>query len=91
MFSKNMTTAFGPVNTSQSPYARLKTLEFRKVALNEGFWAKKININRKISLHFGFEMLQKAGNFDNLRIAAGLIKGNYRGYVFKDSDIYKWL
>ncbi len=45
----------------------------------------------KISLYFGFEMLKKAGNFDNLRIAAGSIKGNYRGYVFQDSDIYKWL
>jgi DUF1680 family protein len=36
-------------------------------------------------------MLEKSGNFDNLRIAAGLIKGDYRGYVFQDSDIYKWL
>ena len=79
------------MNTSQSPHARLKTLEFKNVSLNEGFWTKKINVNRKISLRFGFEMLEKAGNFDNLRIAAGLIKGNYRGYVFLDSDIYKWL
>jgi hypothetical protein len=90
-FSNVSIAGFGPVNTSQSPHARLKTLEFKNVALNEGFWTKKIHVNRKISLHFGFEMLQKAGNFDNLRIAAGLIKGNYRGYVFLDSDIYKWL
>ena len=66
-------------------------MEFKNVSLNEGFWTKKLNVNRKISLHFGFEMLEKAGNFDNLRIAAGLIKGNYRGYVFIDLDIYKWL
>jgi DUF1680 family protein len=79
------------VNTSQSPHARLKTLEFRDVSLNEGFWAKKTRVNRKISLRFGFEMLTKAGNFDNLRIAAGLTTGNYRGYFFQDSDIYKWL
>ena len=52
---------------------------------------KKLTVNREISLRFGFEMLEKSGNFDNLRIAAGLIKGNYRGYVFQDSDIYKWL
>jgi hypothetical protein len=58
------------------------TLEFKNVSLNEGFLDQKTNVNRKISLHFGFEMLKKAGNFDNLRIAAGLIKGNYRGYVF---------
>ena len=82
---------FGPTDTSQSPFAHWKTLEFKNISLNEGFWTKKQSINRKVSLHFGFEMLTKAGNFDNLRIAAGLIKGNYRGYVFIDSDIYKWL
>jgi len=91
MFPHDKSTGFGPVNTSRSPHARLKTLEFRNVLLNEGFWTKKININRKTSLQFGFEMLEKAGNFDNLRIAAGSIKGTYRGYVFQDSDIYKWL
>jgi len=91
MFSHDKNTGFGPVNTSRSPHAILNTLEFRNVSLHEGFWTKKININRKISLLFGFEMLEKAGNFDNLRIAAGSIKGNYQGYVFQDSDIYKWL
>jgi len=91
MFPDNKNTGFGPVNTSRSPHARLNTLEFRNVSLNEGFWTKKINVNRKASLQFGFEMLKKAGNFDNLRIAAGSIKGTYRGYVFQDSDIYKWL
>jgi DUF1680 family protein len=91
MFPHDKKTGFGPVNTSRSPHACLKTFEFRNVSLHEGFWTKKINVNRKTSLHFGFEMLKKAGNFDNLRIAAGSIKGNYRGYVFIDSDIYKWL
>jgi len=91
MFPHDKTTGFGPVNTSQSPHAQLNTLEFRNVSLKEGFWTKKTNVNRKVSLHFGFGMLEKAGNFNNLCIAAGLIKGNYRGYVFIDSDIYKWL
>ena len=91
MLSDNKNLGLGPVNTSQSPYARWKTLEFKSVSLNTGFWTKKINVNRKLSLYFGFEMLEKSGNFDNLRIAAGSIKGNYRGYVFQDSDIYKWL
>ena len=56
-FSNVSIAGFGPANTSQSPHARLKTLEFRNVSLNEGFWVKKTNVNRKISLHFGFEML----------------------------------
>ena len=91
MLSHDDYPGVGPVDTSKSPYACLKTLKFKRVSLNEGFWTKKSTINRKRSLRFGFEMLEKAGNFDNLRIAAGLIKGNYRGYVFQDSDIYKWL
>jgi len=91
MFSDAKNTGFGPVNTSRSPYTRLKTLKFRNISLDEGFWTKRISVNRKISLRFGFKMLTKAGNFDNLRIAGGLSKGNYRGYVFQDSDIYKWL
>lgn len=27
----------------------------------------------------------------NLRIAAGLIEGNFQGYPFQDTDVYKWL
>lgn len=27
----------------------------------------------------------------NLRIAAGRLKGNFKGFVFQDSDVYKWL
>ena len=91
MFPHDNNQGFGPVDTSQSPHACLKTLKFKSVSLNEGFWTKKLTVNRKLRLHFGFEMLKKAGNFDNLRIAAGFIKGNFRGYVFQDSDIYKWL
>jgi uncharacterized protein len=85
------TSGFGPVKITHSPHAQLSTFGIKNITLNDGFWSKKISVNRKISLRFGFDMLNKAGNFDNLRLAAGLIKGNYRGYVFIDSDIYKWL
>ncbi len=93
MFSldRDRSLGFGPVDNSKSSHAYWETMEFKSISLNEGFWTKKLNVNRETSLRFGFEMLEKSGNFDNLRIAAGLIKGNYRGYVFIDSDIYKWL
>lgn len=91
MFPHGKRTGFGPVNTLHSPHARLKTLGFRSASLKKGFWTARLEINRKASLRFGFQMLEKSGNFDNLRIAAGLLSGKYRGYVFIDSDIYKWL
>jgi len=91
MVTDTTNPGLGPVDTSHSPHARLQTLDFRSVSLNKGFWTKRVEVNRSVSLRFGFEMLIKAGNFDNLRIAAGSMCGNYQGYVFQDSDIYKWL
>jgi uncharacterized protein len=82
---------YGPLDTSHSLYARWKTLELKQVSLLGGFWAAKQVVNHNNSLHHGFEMLEKNGNFHNLRLAAGLIEGKYRGRNFIDSDVYKWL
>jgi hypothetical protein len=41
---------FGPVDTTQSPYARWKALEFKSVSLSKGFWARKLAVNRETSL-----------------------------------------
>ncbi|MCR4740922.1 MAG: glycoside hydrolase family 127 protein [Lachnospiraceae bacterium] len=34
---------------------------------------------------------EKSHAMENLRIAAGLSKGEHYGWVFQDSDVYKWL
>jgi len=82
----------GSVDRShQSPYALWKALALSNVRLNDGFWATRQAVNRKVSLYYGFEMLEKAGNFHNLRLAAGTTTGSYRGRNFLDSDVYKWL
>lgn len=91
MFSSGNSTGFGPVNTTNSVYARLRTFPFSAIDILDGFWAKRASVNRQTSLFYAYEMLEKSGNFDNMRIAAGLQNGTYRGYVFLDSDIYKWL
>ena len=43
------------------------------------------------SLHHCWEQLEAAGNFNNLRLAAGSGEGEFRGMLFADSDVYKWL
>ncbi len=73
------------------PYARWHMLPLHSVSLTGGFWSQWQEVNRRVSLQHGYQMLEKAGNFDNLRVAAGLIKTQYRGMVFLDSDVYKWL
>jgi uncharacterized protein len=85
------TLGSGPVDSSASPFARWRTLPFEGVRLGEGFWSRRQETNSQISLPLGYKMLETAGNLDDLRLAAGLIEGKYRGPVFMDSDVYKWL
>jgi DUF1680 family protein len=81
----------GPVDTRRSPYACWRTLPLGSVVLGKGFWAKWQAINRRSSLEHGYQMLERAGNLHNFRVASGREQGDYRGRNFLDSDVYKWL
>jgi uncharacterized protein len=81
----------GPVNTAHSPHARWRTLSLGSVTLQGGFWSQWQALNRQTTLEHGFQMLEQAGNLNNLRVAAGRQQGQYRGRNFNDSDVYKWL
>jgi DUF1680 family protein len=81
----------GPVDAEKSPAAILKPLDARAVTIDGGVWASAQSVNRDAALPHGHRMLEAAGNFENLRIAAGRSNGRYRGPVFMDSDVYKWL
>jgi DUF1680 family protein len=69
----------------------LRPLGTESVRIHAGFWADRQRINREVSIPAGHDELERAGNFDNLRIVAGRAAGSYRGRIFNDSDIYKWL
>lgn len=80
------------VKTNPNSFARLHPLPLTSAQITAGLWAEKQAINSQVTLRHGYQMLEKAGNFDNFRLAAGWIQeGAYRGYVFNDSDVYKWL
>lgn len=81
----------GPVATGGSPQARWRTLGPGQVTIGGGIWATRQAVNRRAALPHGWRMLEAAGNLDNLRIAGGRASGAYRGPVFMDSDVYKWL
>jgi len=81
----------GPVDNRHSTQSTLFTLPLTAVHLTHGFWANTQQTNRTISLVHGYDMLEQSGNFANLRLAAGLAEGAYTGYLFADSDVYKWL
>jgi len=88
-----MTTrqAAGPVDGAKSPAATLTTLDAQAVTIEDGLWARRQTVNYETALPHGYRMLEEAGNLENLRIAAGHSSAPYRGPVFMDSDVYKWL
>ncbi|CAM5600816.1 glycoside hydrolase family 127 protein [Streptomyces rochei] len=62
------------------------------VQVHAGFWHTRRQVNARTSIPQGPALLETAGNLSNLRIAAGLADGEFRGaYPFVDSDVYKWL
>src|SRR5574341_350430 len=87
----NSINAAGPVNTSRSPFVRLQTLPLGDLRFKPGFWTGVQATNRRVSLKHGYDMLKKAGNFNNLKLAAGMASGQYVGMVFSDENVYKWL
>ena len=80
--------AMGPIDRHASPRALLHPLEGR---IESGFWADRQRLNRERLLLDGEHWLEEAGNFENLRAAAGRSDAEFRGMVFIDSDVYKWL
>ena len=70
-------------------HARLRAID--DAAIDGGFWADRQRLNHDVLIPDGARRLEEAGNFGNLRAAAGRSEEPFRGMVFHDSDVYKWL
>jgi len=81
----------GPVDNSNSVRSSYRVIPNGAVKITKGFWAERQAINHKASLKHAYSMLNKAGNLHNLKMAAGLETGKYRGMNFSDETVYKWL
>jgi DUF1680 family protein len=79
------------VDTSHSPFARLKPVSLSKIALQKGFWWDRYHTNLEDTLPSQYHMLEQTGRLDNFRRLQGEVPKSYQGYVFNDSDVYKWL
>jgi DUF1680 family protein len=79
------------VDTSNSPYARLKPVPLTAVSLTDAFWAPRLRINREITLPGQYRLLEDTGRIDNFRRAAAKKHIPFPGRYYNDSDVYKWL
>ncbi len=70
----------------------------KKVIVNDGFFGKYIELIKKVALPYQWDVLNDRINnaepshaVRNFKIAAGLLKGDFYGVVFQDTDVFKWL
>jgi DUF1680 family protein len=79
------------VDTSRSPYAKLRPVPVENVHLEDSFWAPRQRILREVTIPTQYQMLEETSRLFNFQRAAGKKKGNFMGLVFNDSDVYKWI
>ncbi|MER7922208.1 beta-L-arabinofuranosidase domain-containing protein [Streptomyces sp. NPDC096057] len=82
-------SSLGPVRLNPAARAALRPAT---TAVDAGFWHTRREVNARVSLPQGPDLLESAGNLHNLRVAAGAVEGEFQGaYPFVDTDVYKWL
>ena len=82
------------VNTSQSPFAKLKSVDMGDVRWTTGFWAERFQVCKESMVpHMMSEYMnpEVSHAFRNFEIAAGEMQGEHVGPAFHDGDFYKIL
>ena len=84
----------GITDTARSPHAKLHSVGMNEVRWTSGFWSDRSSTTRNATVPAIWDAMNTPGNgayFPNLRVAAGLDKGAYKGTVYGDGDVYKWI
>ncbi|KRE41165.1 glycoside hydrolase family 127 protein [Paenibacillus sp. Soil522] len=75
-----------------------KPVSLKQVNITDQFWNYYINLVRDVVVPYQWDAIndrvegaERSGAVSNFKIAAGLEKGDFYGYVFQDTDVAKWL
>jgi hypothetical protein len=75
-----------------------KNVPKKMVRVNDNFWGRYIELVKNVVIPYQWDALNDNINIAepshairNFKIAAGLLKGDFYGQVFQDSDVAKWL
>lgn len=79
------------VDTSTSPYARLRPAGLDEVEMTDEFWRPRLDRNRDATLPTQYARCESTGALRNFQRAAGLVDGPFNGRYYSDSDVYKWV
>ena len=94
IFSQSFAQDKSMVNTSQSPYAKLKSINMGDVQWTTGFWAERFKVCKEsmVPHMMGNYLNPKVSHaYRNFEIAAGMEEGEHSGPAFHDGDFYKML
>jgi len=80
----------GILNLAKSPYAKLRNVPVHAVTIENGFWARRREVNVSKSIPSMEKLLEANGRMDNFRRLIGKSASAQRGPVYSDSDVYKW-
>jgi len=81
----------GVIHLDKSPHAKLHSVPVNAVTMGNGFWAARRKAIFEKSIPGSLTMIEQSGVMDNFRRLTGKKDVPYRGPVFADSDIYKWI
>lgn len=79
------------IDTSRSPYAKLRPVSMSDVKLTDNFWSPRLDTLVNVTLPTMFTLLEETSRIDNFRVISGKVKGGFKGILFNDSDVYKWI
>lgn len=79
------------LDTTRSPFARLRPIPISAVRLNDGFWRPRCAANATAGIPQQFGILKARGLLDNFRRMAAGAEVITREFIFRDSDLYKWM
>lgn len=75
-----------------------RDVDQKQVELHDQFWSKYEKLIREVAIPYQWDALNDKADSEepshaikNFKIAAGLEKGEFYGFVFQDSDVAKWL
>ena len=69
----------------------IQAVSFHQVRLEEGFWKRRIEVNRRVTARVCVDQCEKTHRIDNFRRVSGREKGSFEGLFYNDSDVYKVL
>jgi len=79
------------INTTNSPHSKLLPVAVSEVRITKGLLAERMRTIKEVTIPTQYELLEQTQRLFNFRRAAGKAQGDYFGFFFNDTDVYKWV